>query len=122
MDEPKVKVTLRSAIEKKSSSAIVIPSAGGTLLIDFQDAETAMSVDYTKPDKLILKLEGKMKIGEVKNVELSAGTGIARDFLKNETTFDGSFEMEINKNIAVEIHGSKGSKDSSVGAGVTIRF
>jgi len=98
------------------------PSIGSKLVFKIQDSETAVSLDYKDLDSLKLKLDGKVKIAEINDIEFYGGASVGGDIIKGGNEFEGFIEIDINKNIKTEINYSKDSDDSYIGAEININF
>ena len=121
-DDLRVKVRLQAQGEQKPESAEVIPVLGAMMEFEFGAAETRWRLDYRKPDRLRLRIDGEVGLVRTKDLEITVGGRITRDFFENSTAIQGSLEMEFDGNINVEITGSSGPKGKSAGAGLTIEF
>ncbi len=117
-----VKLTLRAEGEQEPESAEIIPTLGGIMEFSFGNAETTWSLDYRKPDRFRLRIDGSVGLVRTSGLEITAAGRFTRDFIDSTTTLDGSLELEFNRNIEVEITGSTGPTGSSVGAGIVIAF
>lgn len=122
MSESKVVLNLRSKLEGKEEAGEVVPSGRASLAIDFGDAQTKWSLDYRKPDSLVLRIEGRARLLKTENLKLTGGGDITRDFFEKSTSLDGVLEFEFDKNVEVEISGSSGPDGSRVGLGLQVRF
>jgi hypothetical protein len=122
MNGPDVTVTLRGKLDHTSKESRLVPSVGAKLQMKIENAETAFSVDYKSPSNLTLKIDGKIRVTEIRNIEFYVGAGVKAEILKKGNTYEGKLEIKIDKAIAADIQYVKGPKDSYVGAGISINF
>lgn len=122
MPDPRVTLRFEAEGERDAETAEIIPSLGAMMALDFGNAETTWRLDYRRPDRMRLRIDGSMRLVETRNFELSADAGFLRDLVDNTTTVEGSLEMEFDREINVEITGASGPNGSYVGAGLTIEF
>ena len=121
-DDMKVRVKLEAEGEQISESAELRPELGALIEIGFGEAETTWRLDYREPDRLILRIDGSVRLANLENVEITAEGRFSRDFFENENTLQGSLEMEFDERLNVEISGSSGPGGGSIGASLTIEF
>ncbi|UCG52913.1 MAG: hypothetical protein JSW58_04975 [Candidatus Latescibacterota bacterium] len=118
----KVKVKLTHERKKKAESAEIIPSVGAFLQLDFEDARTKWSLDYERPDSVVLTIDGRVKLIDTKGITLTAGSGMTRDFFEKTMVLEGMLEMEFGKDLKMKIKGSSGPDGNYVGARLDIEF
>jgi hypothetical protein len=122
MPNPTVEVNLRAKSEPAQEKSEVNPSVGGSMKIDLGDAETTWSVDYMKPDRLVLTIEGKARLIETENIRVDGGGQLTRDFFAKSTALEGNLRMEFSKNVSVKLTAASDSRGGRVGASLTLEF
>jgi hypothetical protein len=122
MSGPKVNVNLEGKVKRQPETGEMVPEAGASMRIDFEDAQTTWSVDYKKPDVAILRINGRVRVVDARNVKISAKGEMTRNLFDKSTTFEGKLEMEFKKDVQVEISGSSSPEGAQVKAGLQIRF
>lgn len=121
-NDPRVTLRFEAEGERDAETAEFVPSLGAMMALDFGNAETTWRLDYRRPDRMRLRIDGSMRVVETRNLEISAGARFLRDLVDSTTTVSGSLEMEFDREINVEITGTSGPDGSYVGAGLTIEF
>ena len=121
-NDPRVTLRVEANGERDAKTAELIPTLGAMMALDFGNAETTWRLDYRQADRMRLRIDGSMRVVEMKNLEITAGARFLRDLVENTTTIEGSLEMEFHRDINVEITGASGPDGSYVGAGLTIEF
>jgi len=121
-NDPRVTLRFEAEGERDAETAELIPSLGARMSLDFGNAETTWTLDYRRPDRMRLRIDGSMRVVETRNLEISASARFLRDMVENTTTVNGALEMEFDRGIGVEITGASGPGGSYVGAGLTIEF
>jgi len=120
--DPRVRLTLRAEGERAPESAEITPTLGAVMELRFANAETRWRLDYRKPDRFLLRVDGSVDLVRSEGLDITAAGRLTRDFIEQTLTLDGSLELEFDRNIEVEITGATGPTGTSIGAGLVIAF
>jgi hypothetical protein len=121
-NDMRVRIKLEAEGEQIAESAELRPDLGALIEIGFGNAETTWRLDYREPDRLLLRVDGSIRLVAMQNVEIDAEGRFTRDLFENENTIRGSLEMAFDRRLNVEISGSSGPGGKRIGAGLTIAF
>ncbi len=99
------------------------PTAGGAIEVGFKPGKATVSVDYSKQDSVIFKVDGEFSLKDaganLPALTLGAGGSIALD---GKERINGSVAWEISKNIEARAQVGFGREGSSFKGTLTIRF
>jgi hypothetical protein len=116
-----VKMSLRAGATEDSKD--FSPTAGGAVEVGFKPGKATVSVDYSKEDSVIFKVDGEFSLkdagADLPALTLGAGGSIALDGKKR---INGAVAWEISKNVEAKAHVAFGSGGSSMMGTLTIRF
>ena len=121
MSQPGVKLTLRGGAKESSEEYEFVPEIGAKLEFKLADKGTSVSLDYKSPENIKIRVDGKMTFMEVRGIKIKGGVAVSSDF-KKEHTYEGVFEVIINKNIATDIKYIRSPEGDYIGAGFSISF
>lgn len=119
MPEPKISLTMRTGAKHEKGE--IDPSVGGEVKVEFDPAEVAFSIDYSKEDRLVGKLEGEVNlrlVGLPESLKLSGGTEISVE----KWSVAGGLEWEINSKISAKIEYEHGKASQEGKASITLRW
>jgi hypothetical protein len=122
MGDPKVAVNITGAVDKTEETAEVTPALGASMCIDMGDAQASWLIDYRKPDRLILTVQGRAKVVETGTFKVEGGGRMTRDVFGKSTSFEGTIRMEFDKDVQVELTAATDEKGARLGAGIKIQF
>lgn len=113
-------VSLSMRADGKSKNGGFEPGVGSGLEVEYDPLKAKLSIDYSKDDKLGVKLEGEYKLRLVgHDAALGANLGVGADSWK----VGDSLELGISKEVSATIEHSYSSKDgTAVSAGIKITF
>jgi hypothetical protein len=99
------------------------PTAGGAVEVGFKPGKATVSVDYSKEDSVIFKVDGEFSLKDaganLPALTLGAGGSIALD---GKEQINGSVAWEISKNVEAKAQVAFGSDGSSLMGTLTIHF
>jgi len=122
MDKPEIRINFGGKGKHSDGFAYLLPSAGSSIEIDFDDAKTHYSVDCSDKNLLKVRVTGAFNISAIGNGRLLLGTGVGIDVIRSAAPFEGSMTWEIDKDWAVEVKGNKMSSGGVAGLGMRLRF
>jgi hypothetical protein len=116
-----VNMSLRAGATEDSKG--FSPTAGGAIEVGFKPGKATVSVDYSKEDSVIFKVDGEFSLKDaganLPALTFGAGGSIALD---GKERINGSVAWEISKNIEARAQVGFGREVSSVKGTLTIRF
>jgi hypothetical protein len=116
-----VNMSLRAGATEDSKG--FLPTAGGAVEVGFKPGKATVSIDYSKQNSLIFKVDGEFSLKDaganLPALTLGAGGSIALD---GKQQINGSVAWEISKNIEAMGQVAFGKDGSSLKATLTIRF
>lgn len=97
-------------------------SAGTSIEIDLsEDTGAGIGFDYTTPDALKLRVEGRVKLNVFDKSAALSGT-LLRDMDTKKMEFDGALEVKIDKDVSASVTTSVNAHETIVGSKVKIAF
>jgi hypothetical protein len=118
MADPKVSLKMRSGATQQEGD--FAPTAGGEVSIEFDPARVKVITDYSKENKLVLKVEGDARLKAL-GLASAKVTG-ALSFEKDEWKASTALEWEISSAVSAKIDYEYSKVGHAALATVTIRF
>lgn len=103
----------------KEKKGTLVPEVGGTLKLSAADADATLGIDYTSPDKLIIKGEGELKLVKDK---VTVGGEVDENLFNGDASVKGEVAWAIDKNVKVGCDVGYGSDGPTAGASLTLKF
>ena len=120
MSLPKISLIMRS--EAGTRQEEIVAGAGTSIEVALDDNNgVGIGVDYTKADALRLRLDGKIKLKLLGHGAGVQGT-IIRDLDTGDMEFNGTLEVEIDKDVAASMTTSFGPRENIVNGALKITF
>lgn len=117
---PKISLTMRTEGGVRQEELVV--GAGSSIEIDLsENTGAAVGFDYTTPDALKLRLDGRLKLNVFDKSAAISGT-VLRDMDTKKIEFNGTLELKIDKDIAATVTTSVNAHETVVGSKVKIAF
>lgn len=99
MPDPKITLSMRGGGSEGSSD--VEAKVGGEIKIQYDPAKAQASIDYSSPDKVVVKLQGELSLKAIGIPAVTVAGGVKLD--EKGTTVSGSMEWAIAANVSAKV-------------------
>jgi hypothetical protein len=99
MADPKITLSMRGGGSESSSD--VAAKVGGEIRIQYDPAKAQASIDYTSPDKVVLRLQGELSLQAIGIPAVTVAGGVKID--EKGATVSGSMEWAIAASVAAKV-------------------
>jgi hypothetical protein len=118
MADPKITLSMRGGGSESSSD--VTAKVGGEIKIQYDPAKAQASIDYTSPDKVVVRLSGEVSLQAIGIPGVTLAGGVKVD--DKGASYSGSMEWAIAANVAAKVDLEHSPSGSSGMMTLTVKF